>query len=403
MVGIMAGAARARTVALGVALLAVAAACATDTSDTDAGRNPDPGDGGSERGNAHTEDPADGDPGRADGWVGLLAMLPDAPEARRDVRLNDHEAAAAARERIRGPDTDLDPRHPGSDTIAIGSELSGAHAGPDRADAWRDELGFDPADVAADATAGRPPEVYEVLRGRLDAAAVDDAVRRDPLWSDELEVTAHRDVTVYRWGDDHAQDLERTSPVRRIGQSARMALLDDVLLWATWTDGIEVMIDLAHGDGASLADDEQVASVVAAMEDAGAFSVVAGADPDAFHAGRRDTPIGADRPGGDREADDLVLDRFEVAGTGVGADDDGWFTVVVLAHEDGAAADANAERLDAVLRDGHNITGQHAWSDLMTDVEVATDGNLVVAVGRTDEARGLWTTVFEAPDLLWWR
>jgi hypothetical protein len=325
----------------------------------------------------------------AEGWSRLLAAVPDTPSTRASVLVNDHLAAQDARELA-----------PDDEPIIAGSALSGARS-PQHTERWRAALGFDVDDVELDVEAGLPPERYEAVRGRFDAAAIDTAVRSDPDWSQDLETDTHRGVTIYRWGADHEVQLARRDEVRPLGQSARLALVDDTILWASWTAGVEEMIAAVQGEQRSLADVAELDRSARALDELGAFSAFLSADTAAYTLDRalleRLTSPSSDEPD-----DPPTLAGYAGLATGVGVDEDGWFQVIVLSHAEQLQAQRNADRFEIVLAEGaSHVTGE-PWREIIAEWTITVDGELTVVALRTDRRR-LWFDVAMRPDLVLWR
>jgi hypothetical protein len=331
--------------------------------------------------------------GEAGRWVSVLATVPDDASTRALVVVNDHAAAARAREIV-----------PRDEPIVAGSSFSGALS-PDDADEWRVSFGFDVGQVELDLEAGLPPERYEVLQGRFDPDAVDDAVRSDPVWADELETAEHLGVTYYRWGEDRSQDLARSSPTRPIGVGGRLALVDDVIMRAAWTEGIEQMIGARSGERPSLAEAGDLVEAARAIEHHGGFSASLTTDVLRFEAGQAivgnlDLQGAEDQPQASEEIP--ALDAYRALATGVGVDEDGWFQLIALAHDDETDAAANAERLEEVLADGVSFVSGAPWQEVVDDWTITVDRAVTVAVLRT-ASRGLWNHIVQRPDLVIWR
>jgi hypothetical protein len=128
-------------------------------------------------------------------------------------------------------------------------------------EAFRAEIGLDPADVGQSAETGEPPGTLHVLRGGFDAGDIDDAVHGDSGFSDLLEEAEHGGVSYYAWGEDFEQDFSRNSPVHTLGRGGRLALTDGLLFWCFGTEALTGAIDAMTGEAPSLADREDFAAI----------------------------------------------------------------------------------------------------------------------------------------------
>lgn len=251
---------------------------------------------------------------------------------------------------------------------------------------WEDELGFHLLDVDADGVAGLPPEQVEVVEGSIDPAAVEDAVRADPVWSDLLEEVEHGGSTYWSWGEAGGADVSRITPAREVGESRRLAAEDGAVAWTRTDTAMEATLDAWHGDGPSLAEDEDLAELAAALDGEGCHSAFLSTDETAY-AGAGDGP---------------ALPRYDAFATGVARDEDGTALVVAFRYTDTDGAQAGAAALGRVVGGGRSAVEDADWSDLLADAEVRADGRVVVGVFRTDHG-DLWRQLpFTRDTLLSW-
>lgn len=323
----------------------------------------------------------------------MLSLVPDTEDARRLVVINDFAAArdALGLEQPDAGDDEAIAEHVvefARAGVTEPSEISGW--GSVQFDAWRDELGFSPIDIEQDVTAGASPELIQALVGRFDRQAVEEALESDPTWSDALETAEHDGTEYWQWGQDSDMDLERISPARRRGESARMALIDDTLLWARSTASIERLIDAADG-GDSLADDDAFSDMAAALDEAEAYAAVLSDEP--IPPDPRATPAQRARGG-------PTLGPYLAYGSGAAGEADDRLMILVLAHADDEAAEDNVARLRDVVEEGVSRSTRRPWRDVLDIADLRADGRLVVAVLRTEQP-GLWAThVFQRDSLL---
>jgi hypothetical protein len=242
-------------------------------------------------------------------------------------------------------------------------------------DALTLELGLDPALVTGAITAGNLPENYQVLAGDFDPAAVEAAVRSDPVWADLLTSAEHEGVSYYAWGDDFESDLSRVTPVRRLGRGGRLAIDDGYLYWVPWTAGMEGLIDAGAGRTATLADDPFLARCARALEEAGVYAAVL-----------------TDRPLLDDAGSAVAL------GTGGGGDEAGAFWVIAAIHNNAAEAEAAAAEVERVLTGGSTAATRQPWSERVSGIQVALDDTLMVVTVRSAGPAGDWWQAFNTRD-----
>lgn len=123
------------------------------------------------------------------------------------------------------------------------------------------QLGFSPAQVTQTMTVGDPPRVTRIYRGAFDAAAV----RRALVSAGYEEVRTERGPVLT---NDEAGDVDLDHPIQRVVVSAynNVALVDDAYVVASpFLDEVEATLAAFAGDGASLASNRSVATLVSAV------------------------------------------------------------------------------------------------------------------------------------------
>ena len=273
----------------------------------------------------------------------VLRLIPDTPRARSSVYINDY---AKVRELL-----DIQLPVPNADDDEIMEyfmRLRGAPSGdscgiqeapwingmslqdPPQFLANRQYLGFDLRNVDQSALVGfGPPRQVEVLVGRFDPEATEQALNAcpecpPPLYQD------YQGVPFYSWGEDMEMNPQmRLSPPAfdTFGRGGRIAVQDEHVFRAIWTEGIEELIDASLGHRASLADVEEFRLLAQGLSDVGACSGWISDDPEALALMLRLTF---------EEVPPLIaLKAFAVGG---GLDQTGRFTAMVLLHEDTVSA-----------------------------------------------------------------
>jgi hypothetical protein len=311
--------------------------------------------------------------------MAVLAAIPDTPETAAYVSYADLDAYFEALGAGSAPDgASNDEMNDWLTEVAeaersgdYGRLVSGSQFAIDafrEPEAFRAEIGLDPADVRQSAETGDPPATLNILRGSFDAGEVDDAVHDDPGFSDLLEEAEHGGVSYYAWGEDFAQDFSRNSPVHTLGRGGRLALKNGLLFWCFGTEALTGAIDAVAGAAASLADRADFAAMAAAIDSYGAYSAQFTDETQA--AGESSIPM---------------LAYFEAVAAGSGTDGQGAFMVVAIANPDEQTASENVERLQSRIEVGK--TGGFAgeaeeWATGIDSVEARADGLLTVAVLR---------------------
>lgn len=225
---------------------------------------------------------------------------------------------------------------------------------------FEDVTGFSFVDADAFVTAALPPEDFTVFTGE----GLDDDVLADDLVEVSDGVVSTTD------GEDLAQDLAGDRTVDQLGRPVRFAQADGRVAMSLVTPFVE---DWLAGDEETLADDESLAAVAAALDDADVVSAsVFAVDPGAGPAVPPDaTPEMIEKMG----LDDLPA---AYAAVGLGWAADGTITVV-YDYVDASAAEDALPRLQEVYEDGTSLTTQVPIADLVALEEIASDDRLVIA------------------------
>jgi hypothetical protein len=327
-------------------------------------------------------------------WLSLLHTLPDTADARGYIVMNNY---AAMRSQLNlQPPTDspadiaeyrkkllIAPASSAGPNGAMPSHLSGLGQYFDPEE-WQAQLGFNPGQVDFDIVAGKPPQTYEMVRGRFDAKGIDSAIDKDtsPVRA-QLTRTTREGATVYAWGEDQRQDLSNRSSVRPLGRGGRLAVRDKDLYWTHWTEGVNAMVDAATGKKPSLADDANVRALMAGFEKHGAYTVVItnqGITPDLMDVvGPNASVVREAREASFKEA----LKPYGMLAIGLGQDAQGPYSVLVLLHADDATAKENVTRLKAKIDAGRSAQTQKPWKEYIQSSEINAEGRLLIARLRT--------------------
>ena len=343
-------------------------------------------------------------------FVEMLRLIPDTPEARVEVFINDYarlreitgveppgerDVEAVRRYvqelfRLDGPDA-----IGGSSAFISGGLLSGLGLiGPEVI--TEEGIGFSFADIDLDiqagianvgrARGGEPRGIYySAARGSLDpgvsARAAEASFERefgDCGGCPTFEAAEHLGVRYFTWGlDDDIDLLLRFSPPAfdHLGRSGRLAFLDQLVLHTHATEPMRQMIAASKGTS-SLAEDEYFRMAAIALgrervyraflsEGGPSMQTICGDDEECL--------------AGDWLPDGVsLLKRYEALGIGWVLEGFERSYVVVLAHDSSEIAHENAERLRQLLPapDPNPLARR---DDLLETFDISVEGRLVVA------------------------
>lgn len=239
-----------------------------------------------------------------------------------------------------------------------------------RNDEIADEFGWSVYDLRSFIELQRPPTSFAVLE--VDVTA------------DELTSTIGDPVDgIWRLGgdEDGKFDLANITAGRPLGDTLRFGLDDDGLLGVSKvTPPVEEWL---VGTGGTLADDVQIASVAAVLDDAGVYSAMIVDDQNHV-----------DLDGADPE---LLLPVFDLLGVGLSIVDDRAVGTFVYHYPSAEAATAAVDTTRTVFEEGLSVRGGRPLTTVVEVVDVvATEENVVVTVTfPTGDSRpvNIWTMV----------
>jgi hypothetical protein len=192
----------------------------------------------------------------------------------------------------------------------------------DAVSTFRSDMGLELEQITAWAEWGFADTRGVIFIGTFDEAAVEAAARSNE-WPGDMTVHEHRGVTYYAWLDEYTVNVAEASLTNPLGQTRRIALVDDVFILTTTTANMEAAIDRAL-DGGSAGAPDGARAVLAALLDATRSAppeaaTVWAVDDDAVTYLAAATTGATERPGpyamtfgiGERVSDDMIADETE--------------------------------------------------------------------------------------------
>ncbi len=348
-------------------------------------------------------------------YEGLLSLIPDSPETRKEVFINDYALARRlfdiplpgpgdGDEALREfydwiPPMGYDPENP-TPVIQFGAT---SFFGPvNHIQYLRDNLqhlAFDVRNLDQSISTGVPPGRMDIEQGRFDTQAADRALEAcsecAPLIREE-----YKGVAYYAWGEDglsQEPDKKWAPPAfDRLGRGGRIAVFEEYLVRANTSAGIRSIIDAMLNETSSLANVEEFRLLGEAMSELGAYVMMLSDDVEAHTVdglARQSLGDGASRSDMDafkqqvsEAVGDELLRAYVAYATGAGLDEGGAYMALALAHADPAAAEENVERLRMSIETGMSLYYGQPWTDSI-DVgasEFSSKGSVLLAKLRGD-------------------
>ena len=362
-------------------------------------------------------------------YAGLLGTIPDTPELRQQVYINDY---ALVRQMfdipLPGPEDDevaLEefykwlPRFEGeADDPPVPGFGAASFFGPfNRYRNFTAEnlqhLAFDVRSIDQSIVAFALPATLDVIRGRFDPQATDKALES----CSECEPPSREEyggVSYYSWGEDYANpnlQLRFAPPAfDEIGRGGRIAVLDEYVFRTLGASDMEALIDASLNEGASLADVEEFRLLAGGMSRLGAYTMLLSDDVEVWDAEDyyvlllQDGATGKDVVQAQRELSERGpwLRPYEAFATGAGKDENGHYMALVLVHADDASAEENVGLLRRIIEEEGSVLYDISWSDYI-DVdrsEIHAEGRALLAKLRGPQAHRWLRWVLQRDSLI---
>lgn len=251
----------------------------------------------------------------------------------------------------------------------------------------KEYIGYDVTCVDAEIQFGMTPKIGVAAIGRFDPQATKDTLSHQdewPSWAKEDYTTEeYRGITIHSWGDGLQNHLTtRLLPphIDELGRAMPLAVTDKYLFYGPSVEAVKLMIDASQNQGHSLADLPEYASLAEGLFRLGTYTAIMGDESQTV--GPEDIEI--DNPG-------PLLKHFLTSGFGVGQDEKGYYTALVIYHESDTNAQANVSLLKERIEDPAGIaaSAKESWNIQFTDIQINVDGKLLLAK-LYSESVGLW-------------
>lgn len=356
---------------------------------------------------------------RRGAFIRALEFLPDNPEIRAGVLVNDYQSA---RELFGIDSPPLDPTDnqileyvnrligPGTTGLSTNSTIDGFGRRRDDVAGWRSALGFTAADVNLSVVAGSDPKIYEILTGKFVWPLIYLAIMNDQVWSPELEETSHNGFEFFSWGEDYRPNLRMSDDaVRTLGRGHRLLVIDEILFWTLGSPEMRSLIDASSGKESALAlnDDFRVLANTMDAESAYAGLLTNETPSLAAGAGLAEGGYGLSDMAYDqalRTLGPIAVGRYDAYGIGASFDGQDNILTIALLYSDEASALNNlnaVEKMVAYQLDvGESLLGRVSWSEVLgvpklpteSHVNIRLDGRVVVVNIKTSRAT-TWATM----------
>jgi uncharacterized protein YciI len=260
----------------------------------------------------------------------------------------------------------------------------------------KEYVGYDVTCVDAEIQFGMPPNNGVAAIGRFSPGDTENAFKNQsewPSWAKTAYATEnYRGVTIHSWGsglETHMQTTLRVPHIDQLGRARPLAVTDRYLFYAASVEAVKQLIDASQDQRKSLADLPEYAAIADGLADLKAYNAIIGdaklangvlsqfEDPDS-----QVTPEHLEY----LENRWIKLKNFLTFGSGVGIDEKGTYTAIVIYHENSADATANVALLTQRIENEDSALKLRPWRDMISDYDIRAEGNILVAKLYTSDS-----------------
>ncbi len=335
----------------------------------------------------------------------LLGAIPDTPDTRESVIINDYAAIRELLEvALPGPDAGQPAMEEYLKAILIPTNMPRSpFFGFGRDAPWqpkREYVAFDARNVDQSVEAGIVPQLLEVAWGRFDPEATAQALAScSECPPPDMETQSG--VPFYSWGADFAGNIaDRGQPplFDQLGRGGRLAVSSGWVYRTIETPGMRALIDSGGGNGQTLADVAEFRLLGAAMSSLGAYAAIFTDQTQRISAAAGDTPLFNHLPGVQEKligeiGNSTLLLPYQAFAAGEGRDDAGRYMALALVHADAGQAEENAQRLRTRITDTQAYPELKDWRDRLEDFSVAQEGRVLLVRVRGDGPASGWMSM----------
>ncbi len=257
-------------------------------------------------------------------------------------------------------------------------------------------VGYNLTDVDAEI------QVYDLIVyflaaiGRFDPQATEDALSNQSEWpswaKDSYTTENYGGITLHSWGDAlKINDENKLSPphLDELGRALPLAVSDKYLFNSIGLKELKWMINASQDKSDSMADVPEFAAVTNGMYDLGAYALILGRDTLAN--GKPEYVMVDKGP---------KLKKFTFFGTGIGRDEQGIYTALVIVHESSEDAEENVSLLKQRIESCSSAHYQKTWNDMITDTDIHDEGRVLLAKLYVESPTNFWLVWLLTEDTL---
>ena len=328
----------------------------------------------------------------------LLALIPDSPDTRASVFLNDY--VLLRKNLTMGPPSP-NPKAYFESLFTTLSErgvlgmgrapfISGYTEFAVHTFEMGKYLAFDLRTLDQSVLAGTPPGQLGAMLGDFDPTATDAALENCVASVPDCAIAIHQShegISFYSWGEDLAMDLTRVlvpPAFDRLGRGGRIAVQDSHVFYTVETPGMEALIETSLAKRPSLLDSKQFRLLAKAITQLDAHA--------SFLSDQTMSVEDAiDKIGGKNMSQEHVeqiraqvmatpmLKPYLAFATGEGVDQVGPYMALALVHANAETAEENVNLLLRRINEASSLMTRQQWAEMVDRTEVRADGPILLA------------------------
>lgn len=293
--------------------------------------------------------------------------------------------------------------------IVYGEYVTGYGRYMDSSTIRKEYVGYDITCIDAEVQFGYPPANGVAAIGSFSPQDTSDALSNQyewPSWAVDAYTTEdYRGVTIHSWGNGlEAHMTTRLVPphIDELGRARPLAITDKYLFYSATVETVKALVDASQDQQPSLADLPEYAAIANGLAK---FKTYAAMICDGTVANLcLDNLENGDIQLTEAQREMLInnlgapLKKFLTFGSGVGQDEKGTFTAIVIYHQSSDDALANVSLLKQRIESGKSVFQNIPWSEMITETDIRAEGNVLLA--KLYSSAAFWASWIYAGDNL---
>jgi hypothetical protein len=271
-------------------------------------------------------------------------------------------------------------------------------------------VGYDVTNVDAEIRFGFPPANGVAAIGRFNPRATGDALNNQDEWpswaKDSYATEEYRGITIHSWGSGveiHLTNTLNPPHLDFLGRAMPLVVTDNYLFYQPSLETVKLMIDASQNKCTSLADLPEYAALADGLKDVKAYAALMGngdfANNCLFYLQSGSLQLTEEQKAAINNSLGTPMKTFLTFASGVGRDDRGTYTAIIIYHENAADALENVSLLKQHIENAYSISSIMPWKDTFTATDIKAEGNVLIAKLYCDSS-SFWASWVDMHDTL---